>query len=156
MPLRLNVGASQKVSDNHYGSKGASVTLEVELGGAILHEPDKLQTRIRKLFALVRQAVQEELHRNGAPATPTPPAPPPVPASPPPAANGNGKPNAGGVRPATPAQCKALYALARQQGLTLADWLQERTQVRRPDDLTVRQASTLIDVLRATSVPTGT
>lgn len=156
MPLKLNVGVSKKVGEANYGSRGASAHLEVELGGANLHEPEKFQTRIRKLFDLVRQAVEEELHRDGAPATPTPPAPPPVPTSPPQAPNGNGKPNGGASRPATPAQCKALYALARQQGLVLADWLNQRAQVRRPDDLTIRQASALIDTLKAATASTST
>jgi hypothetical protein len=29
--IRLNVGASRKVSDNHYGSKGGNVNIELEL-----------------------------------------------------------------------------------------------------------------------------
>ena len=32
MPLRTNVGVSRKVSDNNYGSRGASVNLEVYEG----------------------------------------------------------------------------------------------------------------------------
>src|SRR5258705_5676704 len=61
MPLRLNVGASQKVSDERYGSRGASVNLEIELDSALALDPAKLQERVRQLFALVRQSVSEEL-----------------------------------------------------------------------------------------------
>ena len=50
MPLRLNVGASQKVSDERYGSRGASVNLDVELDSALVMDPAKLQERVRQLF----------------------------------------------------------------------------------------------------------
>lgn len=154
MPLRLNVGASQKVSDNHYGSRGASVNLELELDGSLLAEPARLQEKIRALFGLVRRSVAEEL--NGA--NGHKPSPAPAEATAPASANGssngagNGQCNRA-IRRATPPQCKALYALARQQGLDLAEWLYERAQVRRPDDLTVRQASGCIDALKAPANP---
>ena len=35
MPLKLNVGASRKVGDNNYGSRGASINLEMELDGTL-------------------------------------------------------------------------------------------------------------------------
>jgi hypothetical protein len=153
MPLRLNVGASQKVSDNHYGSRGASVNLELELDSGLVAEPARLQEKIRQLFALVRTSLAEELNgANGHRPSPTPAkSTPPVPANGSSGA-GNGQ-RSGAIRPATPAQCKALYALARQQGLDLADWLYQHAQVRRPDDLTVRQASGCIDALKAPANP---
>ena len=66
MPLRLNVGASRKVTDNNYGSRGASVNLELELDTSLVAEPQKLQERIRDLFDLVRTSLAEELNGHGA------------------------------------------------------------------------------------------
>src|SRR5207245_8366813 len=54
MPLRLNVGASRKVTDNNYGSRGASVNLELELelDASLVADSPKLRERIRELFGL--------------------------------------------------------------------------------------------------------
>jgi hypothetical protein len=47
MPMRLNVGATKKVSDNNYGSRGASVNLEIELDSCLVMDSAKLQERSR-------------------------------------------------------------------------------------------------------------
>ena len=107
MPLKLNVGASKKVGEPNYGSRGASVNLELELDGTLISEPAKLQARICELFALARQVLEQELNgghepqppvRNGAPA----PAGSPIQSS-----NGNGHQGRDN-RPATPAQIMAV------------------------------------------------
>ena len=41
MPLKLNVGASKKIADQSYGSRGASVNVEMELDSALVTEPAK-------------------------------------------------------------------------------------------------------------------
>ena len=63
MPLRANVGISRKVADNNYGSRGASVNLEVELESSLIQEPERLQERIRQVFRLAQVSVDEELAR---------------------------------------------------------------------------------------------
>ena len=63
MPLKTNVGVSRKVSDNNYGSCGASVNLEVELDSTLINEPDRFHERIRQVFRLAKQAIDEELTR---------------------------------------------------------------------------------------------
>ena len=63
MPLKTNVGVSRKVADNNYGSRGASVNLEVELDSTLIQEPELLQQRIRQVFRLAQQAIDEELTR---------------------------------------------------------------------------------------------
>ena len=60
--LKLNVGLSQKIGEANYGSRGASVNLELELDSALAADPDKLKDRIRCLFALAKASVEEELN----------------------------------------------------------------------------------------------
>src|SRR5207253_2873718 len=62
MPLKLNVGASKKVGEANYGSRGASINLELELDANLVSEPSKLQDKIRQLFGLVRTSLAEELN----------------------------------------------------------------------------------------------
>ena len=69
MPLKLNLGLSRKVGETNYGSRGASVNIEMELESALVGEPVKLLERIRQIFDTVRSSLADEL--NGA--TPTPP-----------------------------------------------------------------------------------
>jgi hypothetical protein len=63
MPLKTNVGVSRKVADNNYGSRGASVNLEVELDSSLINDPERFQDRIQQVFRLAQQAVDEELAR---------------------------------------------------------------------------------------------
>jgi hypothetical protein len=63
MPLKTNVGVSRKVADNNYGSRGASVNLEVELDSSLINDPERFQDRIRQVFRLGQQAIDDELNR---------------------------------------------------------------------------------------------
>jgi hypothetical protein len=62
MPLKTNVGVSRKVADN-YGSRGASVNLEVELDSTLINDPERFHNRIRQVFRLAQQAIDDELTR---------------------------------------------------------------------------------------------
>ena len=62
--IKLNAGFSRKVGEANYSSRGASVNLELELESSMIDSPDKMHARIRALFRLARNAVDEEL-RNG-------------------------------------------------------------------------------------------
>ena len=62
MPLKLNVGLSRKVGEPNYGSRGASVNLELELDSAIVGEPERLQERIRQMFHLAKDSIDSELN----------------------------------------------------------------------------------------------
>jgi hypothetical protein len=160
MPLKLNIGASRKVTDNNYGSRGASVNLEIELDTALVADPPKLQAKIRRLFQLVGTSLAEELNGNGHHAN-GPTGPVGTGDQPPgdrPAANGTGGcsgPPDTGPRRATAGQCNAIYAIARAHGIDLGDYLLDRYQTRRPDELTLRQASETIDDLKAAAVETA-
>lgn len=139
MPLRLNVGASQKVSDECYGSRGASVNLEIELDSTLAMEPAKLQERVRQLFSVVRQSVTEELaKRKGKSDLPA--------GSEESSAPHTRKPT---QRLATSRQVKALHAIAKQQGFDLFEVVRDRYGLDRPEDLTIQQASELITALKS-------
>src|SRR5213079_1344836 len=112
---------------------------------ALVSEPQKLRDRIRKLFGLVRASLAEELNGGGTGNGHAAPA-----ADGTPEANRRGaasipsrpdEPGGTSPRPATPAQVKALYAIARARETDLARFLQERFQARRPSDLSITQAS---------------
>ena len=155
MPMKLNAGLCQKVSDNHYGSRGASVNLELELDSALVSEPAKLQEKIRKLFALVRASLTEELKSSTRPAQNG-------------STNGNGAVHNGNgsgsnngsarqntanaepkpPRPATQSQVKAIFAITRAQGRNVGTLLNDRFRVAYPEQHNIKQASTLIDELK--------
>jgi hypothetical protein len=59
--IRLNVGLNRKVGEPNYGSRGASIHLDVELATGDLEDTRQLRARIRNLYALARTAVAEEL-----------------------------------------------------------------------------------------------
>ena len=155
MPLKLNVGLSRKVGEPNYGSRGASVNLELELDSAIVGEPDRLQERIRQMFHLAKDSIDSELN-----------TPAELPSS-----QGNNSTNgqsrhssgqktgqrqsanANGRRsssppPATASQVRALHAIANRQGLNLEAALRDRFDVDRPDALTIAEASEMIDEMK--------
>jgi hypothetical protein len=67
--IKLNVGACRKVSDNHYGSKGGNVNIELELDSSLALDSQKLRDHIRKLFDLANASLEEELQGTTEPAS---------------------------------------------------------------------------------------
>ncbi len=155
MPLKLNVGLSRKVGEPNYGSRGASVNLELELDSAIVGEPERLQERIRQMFHLAKNSIDEELH--------TPTEPPSSQANNSPngqsrhsagqnnsqrqSNNGNGR-RSSNPPPATASQVRAMHAIANRHGLNLQALLNDRFDVDRPDALTIAEASEMIDEMK--------
>ena len=133
--LQLNVGFNKKIGEANYGSRGASVALELELESGLIAEPDKLKQRIQQLFAMAKAAVDEELNGNAA-------------------SNGNGHANNGnghcrdGTRKATASQARALHVIADRQRVDLAGLLRQRFGVDTAGELTITEASALIDELK--------
>src|SRR5262245_66250718 len=129
MPLKVNVGLSRKVADNHYGSRGASINVELELDSSLIGEPAKFQEKIRQVYALARTSLNEELTSN----------------QPAPAPNGNGAKNGSAngqtSRPAPASQVKAINSIASNQRLDLARYLTEHNNANRPEDLDIKTAS---------------
>jgi hypothetical protein len=163
MPLKLTVGLARKVGQPNYGSLGASCGVEVELENSLLGgDPDAFRARVRDAFVACRRAVDDELERlqslPDAPGTngrvghsgsngtghanghgPTAPLPP--------STNGSVR------RSATPRQLRTIVAIARRQRANLESLLRTEYGVASADELSLAQASRLIDGLRAAAVP---
>ncbi len=158
--LRLNIGSSQKIGQPNYGSRGASLHFEVELESALLRDPEQLQEKVRELFGLARDSVQEEL---AAPVVESE-----VSQTSDQRQNNNGATNghaaqsashpgaeAAQPRPATTSQVRAIYAIAARHRVDLETHLQDKYRVSVPADLSLPEASRLIDSLKAETSPAG-
>jgi len=172
MPLKVSVGFSQKLGQPDFGSIGATCQIECEIDGN-LHDLEEFQRQVQDAYLACGQAVSDELNRhqprsgtNGQnPATNG--TPPSVTGNSTSNGNGtggmktngnghqsNGSPNGpsrGVRRYATQSQVRAIYAIARRERIELPQFLQERFQIARPDDLSITDASSLIDELKGTT-----
>ena len=148
MPLKLNIGLSRKIGESNYGSRGASINVEMELDSTLVNDPPKLQERIRQLFGLVKTSLAEQLNGNGSGSQN--PSNVPAPATGQEQGNGNGSPqHSNPPRPATQSQVKAIFAIARAQKLNVHQVLRDRFNVGKPEDLSIKEASQLIDSLKS-------
>ena len=148
--IRLNVGASRKVSDNHYGSRGGNVNIELELDSSLALDSQKLRDHIRKLFDLANASLSEELQANNEPASVEESHYQRDGVS----FDGNGAGNAVAVVPvryATEKQIICIQGLARKHGIPVPELLKQ-AGVRVFNDMTVRQASQMIESLKAGGV----
>ena len=169
MPLTVNVGISRKASAN-YQSAGLSINLTAELDQSLLADPPRLQSEIDRIY---RQA-EEALDRKAGGVTTAAPATEPhaaissamdrpaerhgVAANG--SGNGNGHSNGHGghatngsayggmIRPATESQVRALRAIAKRNRLDVDREAHEEFGVEGADQLDVKQASALIDLLK--------
>ena len=145
MPVKVNIGLSKKVGLPDYGSLGASAHVEFELdGGYDNGSTESFQDAVRRAYAACRQAVEAELTVKEQ--------------CPGPQSRGQhqslatnrvaNQTNPGiQTRGATTSQVRAIYAIANRNGVALAGVLIQ-FNVTRPDDLSIRDASSLIDQLK--------
>ena len=179
MSVKLNIGLSRKVGEASFGSRGASINLEVELDNGVLNDPGQLRDRVLDLYLLARQSVDEELQR---PAEAGPSEPSHTNGNEhgriSHTANGNGLKNghanghrtnghgangraANGHSPtngnghgrievarATQSQIRAIFAISKRQGLDPHTVINDRYRVHKMEELTIREASALIDDLK--------
>jgi len=59
--IKLNCGVSRKVGEPNYGSRGASVNVEMELESTAIGNLQAMHDHVKKLFLLAKSAVDEEL-----------------------------------------------------------------------------------------------
>jgi len=148
MAITVNVGFSRKVGEPNYGSRGASVHLEVELDQGAIQDGEQCRREIERVFDQARDAVDRELHRNSS-------------LSSEPQADlaelseaiksQNGR--IGAPRLATPNQVRAIQAIAIDRGLDLSQLLAADFNSKRAQDLTIVEASLLIDRLKSHQIP---
>ena len=137
--LKLSASYSKKVpTSEQFSSQSYHCSVEVELSDAAT--PEQLQAKIHDTFALVRDAVESELH--GKPAAKPEPAAQTVKPEP-------AKPDAA---KASNKQVKYLLDLAKSKGLTLTALnarVQDRFKVETVYELARKDASKLVDELKA-------
>ena len=150
MPVRINVGVAKKVGQPNFGSAGATCNVEFELdGGYDNGSTERFQDAVRRAYGACRDAVELELTTQ----------------------EQGSKPQLGGqhqsplnnrvanqsnprtqTRGATTSQVRAIHAIANRNGVAVAGVLGQ-FNVSRPEDLSIRDASSLIDQLKN---PSGT
>ena len=138
--LKLIAAFNKKipVSGEQFSSQSYHCSVEVELSDAAT--PEQLQAKIHDTFALVRDAVESELHGKPA-AKPEPGAPTAKPDS--------AKPDA---TKASNKQVKFILDLAKGKGLTLTALnarVKDRFKVETVYDLARKDASKFVDELKA-------
>ena len=135
MPMKLNVGLNQKRGEPNYGSRGASFQVEVEIDSSVAIDPRRLRERARALYAIARKAIDEEL--DGGEAIEV---------------NGSRREarqiSTPSTTMATAGQVRAVFAICRSQDLNPFDLVQNRFGRKRIEDLSIREASCLIDELK--------
>ena len=135
MPMKLNVGLNQKRGEPNYGSRGASFQVEVEIDSSVAIDPRRLRERALALYAIARKAMDEELGEGEAIEV-----------------NGSGREarqiSTVSTKLATAGQVRAVFAICRSQELNPFDLVQNRYGRKRIEDLSIREASCLIDELK--------
>ncbi len=133
----------------------------MELDAGLLDKDlNGFHARIRAAYVAAHQAVHDELARLHPPANSGTGAPSPARARYL-ASNGTTRVNGNGSvatrvqsdrarapRPATANQVKAIQAIARRQNTDLVSLLRDEYEIERPEDLSISQASELIDLLK--------
>ena len=148
--IKLHVSACKKITDGNYGSRGGSVGIEVEVDSSLVGDSAKLQAQIRHLFELARRSLTEELQANNEPASTEELRNQPNESS----FNGNSAGHAVTVTPvryATEKQIICIQGLARKHGVPVPELLKQ-AGVRVFNDMSVRQASQMIESLKAGGV----
>ena len=153
--IRLSANVSKKVPlpGVEYSSQSFSAGMEIELASNV--KEDELRQRFQALYGLLERSIDEQIQQSsrgvgaGLQAKDDGKAPGRTSQHQRNGRNGNG-------RAATQAQIKAIYAIARDRGHSeqdLSDLLSGQFRVTMPEELSIGQASTLIDSLKSGKAP---
>ncbi len=162
--MKIQIGVNRKIGEPSFGSRGASMSLEVELDIALLQDTDQLRERVRRLYQLARQSVDEELRRPNRGSSTIVSVKPPAPNVVGWRSTSEQTVRASHLLPrhvepwpwqkASPGQIRAIFAITKRQGLDANAIIRDRCGVFRMEHLTMREASSLIDELQnPSSVP---
>jgi hypothetical protein len=160
VPLKLNVGLSKKIGQPDYGSIGANCQIELEIEQSLLfNDLDGFHDKVRQAFVACNQAVKDELYRQQQSASERAAAPNGSNGNSH-AQNGNGqgrlpannqRPRRDNIRAATASQVRAIEAIAKRRNLQLDEILWNDFGYSQPGELSITEASKLIDDLKASA-----
>ena len=150
MAAKLSVGLQKKLGLPGNSSIGASCHVEFEVETSLMESNlEGFHQKAHSAYSACQQAINEQLARYQS----TPPNLNDPPRS---QLNGQNNPNPQQVRQessrATRNQIRSIFAIARSQGLDPLQILRTRFNLDLPEDLTIREASSLIDELKHGSV----
>lgn len=161
MAVKLSVGLQKKVGLPDFGSLGASCHVEFEIDRGLLeHDLDGFHQKVSDAFVACRQAVHDQLATAGDSAAVSPVRSPEsnshrhtqreaqVSRQPSGSQLERGKPARSEAGTITQSQLRAIQAISRRARLDAAVLVRERFQVDRPEALSIREASSLIDELK--------
>jgi hypothetical protein len=140
MAVKITAGFSRKVGEPNYGSRGASLHLEVELDRGLFDDPEHFQANVEEIFERAREAVDRELQCGAS-----------TPLEPGGAANGQShreSENGRRARLATPNQVRAIQRMARHRMAVLSQLLKTQFGGRTLEELSIMEASLLIEQLQ--------
>ncbi len=145
MGIKVNVGLAKKVGQPDYGSFGATCNVEFELDGGFDNgSSEHFQNAVRRAYLACRQSVESEIATTQSGAT----GPGGQHAEPANRVASHTNGSNGHVRNATSSQVRAIFAIANRNRVDLPSLLGSRFGVSRPDDLSIGDASSLIDELK--------
>jgi hypothetical protein len=153
MTHKVTVGLQQKIGQANFGSIGASCSIEIHLDDDDAACPEVLTSRVRQAFTQCRDCIAKELSLSES--------------KQPGGVHSDDKQksvdqkraperNASSdrvLRTATEAQVRAIRAIASKAGISLASELEQGFGIRDPNQLTIAQASQLIDSLKQGLTP---
>ena len=146
MAAKLSVGLQKKLGLPGYSSIGASCHVEFEVETSLMESNlDGFHQKVHSAYSACQQAINEQLARyQSAPPNLNDPSRTQL--------NGQNNPNPQQVRQessrATRNQIRSIFAIARSQGLDPLQIVRTRFNLDLPEDLTIREASSLIDELK--------
>ena len=159
MPLHINCGLTKKASKD-FQSVGVSLNLTAELDQGLLTDPPRLLSEIDRIYGQAEEALDRQIQSMATGTVRQPSTLTRVVPSLPqqdgrledaPSTNGksgNGAVHGGAVRPATESQLRALRAICKRHRLDLDHEAHEEFGLQAADQLDLRQASALIDLLK--------